>query len=104
MVALPTPALAATASIDSASAVVPPASSSITAAMIASSARTERGRPGPLRSGWAGGVAGGPMGDIVSPTRGVGQRHRWSGCACRVAELLAHQLGSADDQARHRPL
>src|SRR6185369_889778 len=50
MVALPTPARAAIASIDSASKVWPSAKRSSTASMIASSARALRGRPGPLRS------------------------------------------------------
>src|SRR5262245_27390080 len=50
MVALPTPARAATASIESASAAVPSASRSMTASMTASSTRELRGRPGALRS------------------------------------------------------
>src|ERR1051325_9370073 len=50
MVALPTPAFAATASMDSASALMPPLSRASTASMIAVSAWALRGRPGALRS------------------------------------------------------
>src|SRR6266542_4662339 len=50
MVALPTPAFAATASIEIASALCPDVSIAMTASMIASSARALRGRPGAFRS------------------------------------------------------
>src|SRR5689334_1907017 len=101
MVALPTPARAATASIDSASAVVPSASRSMTAAMIASSARTLRGRPGPLRSGSAGAMSVVLTRNIVTPTSGPGQRRRWS-CGVGpgpVGDLVEHLRRRADDQA-----
>src|SRR5262249_23498378 len=102
MVALPTPARAATASIESASAVVPSASRSMTAAMIASSARTLRGRPGPLRSGSAGAMSVVLTVNIVTPTRQLGQRRRWSG---RVGpgpagDLVEHLRRWADDESR----
>src|SRR3954471_1861298 len=50
MVALPTPALAATASIERLSTLMPSPSRAITAWRMASSARALRGRPGALRS------------------------------------------------------
>src|SRR2546421_3976408 len=64
MVALPTPARAATASIEISSASVPSASRSSTASMIASSARALRGRPGDWRS-WSAGTASGIV--VVTP-------------------------------------
>src|SRR5882724_3404868 len=50
MVALPTPAFAATASMEMAAALSPSASRPMTASRMASSAWTLRGRPGALRS------------------------------------------------------
>src|SRR4051812_31759544 len=109
MVALPTPALAATASMERLSTLMPSLSRAITACRMASSARALRGRPGALRSWSAPDLTlGVVMASIVTgPSRlyqldallfrqalGPGRR--------RCGRPLARQPDQRDQRAQHR--
>src|SRR5947209_19938009 len=99
MVALPTPARAAIASIEIASAGVPSASRSRTASMIASSARALRGRPGALRSWSAGNDV--VTSDIVAARSDFYQFRTVRRCADRFRRYRGVLGGPAGQPAEH---
>src|ERR1041384_2997543 len=98
MVALPTPALAATASMEMAATLWPAPSSSSTASRMASSACALRGRPGALRS-WPVSVTAVVMAFIVTDCSRfdqldallLGQRRSRVGHGRRVRALAGHE-------------
>src|SRR4051812_12581676 len=94
MVALPTPALAATASMEMAATLWPAPSSSSTASRIASSAYALRGRPGPLRS-WPVSLTAVVMAFIVTYESRLDQFH---------ALFLGQTLGRGGDGSGGRAL